>query len=135
MKVGAFEILLFFVCLNLSCYILVEMEALPYYIEGIETTTSIETMTINKILGSIAIVIAGTFVGVLFNAVTQAAAIAMIVATLNYLIEVVEWILFGFPKLLTLFGVPSIIYTVLATLLGLVWFWFLIGIVAQRYME
>ena len=135
MKIGAFEILLFFVCLNLSFYLLDYMEFLPYSVEAVETPSSINALIVERLGGSIAIIIGGVLAGLLVSAIIQGAAIALVIAALNLLIPVFDWIVLGFPKFLTKIGVPEPIYLALSVLIGLVWVWFLIGIVAQRYME
>lgn len=135
MKIGAFEILLFFICLNLSCFILNEMEALPYYIEPVETVESINAQFVTTIGGAIAIIGGGVFAGLLIGAIVQAAAIALVIAALSFLVPLFDWIIMGFPKMLIALGVPEPIYLALGVLVGVTWVWFLIGIVAQRYME
>jgi len=135
MRTGAFEILIFFICLNLGVGILHEMDALPYSIEAIETPQSIEDRIITNLGGSIAILIGGIFTGLLLNALAQGAAIALVIAALNMLVPLFDWLILGFPKLLISFGVPEIIYYPIVILVGVTWVWFLIGIVAQRYME
>jgi len=135
LKVGAFEILLFFVCLNLSFYIIDYMDFLPYSIQATETPTSINAQITGRIGSSIAIMIGGVLCGLLVSALIQGAAIALVLAALNLLFPIFEWIFLGFPKFLTKIGVPEPIYLALSVLIGLVWVWFLVGIVAQRYME
>lgn len=142
MRVGAFEILLFFICINMSIGILNGMNILStpagdeaYRIEPTETTASIESTLVSNLAGSITIAIGAMFAGVLFNAVTQGAVIALILFTLNLLLPIFTWLFGGLPDLLISMGVPDIIYTPLVILVGFVWGWFLLGIVAQRYME
>jgi len=135
MKVGAFEILLFFICLNLACGILHEMEALPFSIEGVETVDSINALFVTRIGGSIAIIAGGVFAGLLLGVLVQAATIAIVIAAISFLFPIFEWLFSGFPNLLLALGVPSIIYYSISVLIGVTWVWFLIGIVAQRYME
>lgn len=135
MRIGAFELLLFFVCMNLGCFILNEMDALPYAIEGVETPDSINDRFVTSIGGSIAIIAGGVLTGLLLNALAQGAVIALIIAALNFLVPVFDWIFLGFPKMLSLMGLPEPIWLAVSVLIGIVWVWFLIGIVAQRYME
>ena len=135
MKIGAFEILLFFICLNLSCFVLNEMDALPVRIEPAETPDSINALFVTNIGSAIAIIGGGVFAGLLLGALVQAAAIALVIATLSFLVPVFDWIFSGFPKMLLLMGLPEPIYLVVGVLVGLTWVWFLIGIVGQRYME
>ena len=46
-----------------------------------------------------------------------------------------DWVFFGVVDLFDAIGVPSVISIVIQILVGTVWVWFLIGLVAQRYME
>ena len=135
MKVNAFGVLFFFICLNLSCYVLNEIEAVPYYMEGVETPESIKDITYTRVLSSISILVGGTLVGILFNTLVYGATIALIICVINLIFPVVDWLILGFPNLLLQMGVPEVIYTVIGTLFAAVWFWFLLGIIAQRYME
>ena len=135
MKVGAFEVLLFFICLNLSCFVLNEMEALPVSIQPTETPASINALFVTNVGGAIAIIGGGVFAGLLLGALVQAAAIALVIAVLSFLVPIFNWIFAGFPKLLLQMGLPEPIYLVITVLVGVVWVWFLIGIVGQRYME
>jgi len=111
------------------------MEALPYYIEPVETVESINAQFVTTIGGAIAIIGGGVFAGLLIGAIVQAAAIALVIAALSFLVPLFDWIIMGFPKMLIALGVPEPIYLALGVLVGVTWVWFLIGIVAQRYME
>ena len=135
MKTGAFEILLFFICLNLACGILHEMEILPVSIEPVETVDSMNALFVVRIGGGVALIAGGVFAGLLLGVLVQAATIAIVIAAINFLFPIFEWIFTGFPNLLLALGVPSIIYLSINVLIGVTWVWFLIGIVAQRYME
>ena len=135
MRIGAFEILLFFICLNLSCYVLHEMDALPESMEALETPESINQQFYYTIGGSIAIISGGILAGLMVSAVIQGATIALIIAALSWLVPILNWIFSGFPRMLMLMGIPLPIWTSIQVLIGVVWVWFLIGIVAQRYME
>lgn len=135
MKIGAFEILLFFVCLNLACFVLHTMEALPYAIEATETPESIVDRFYSSLGGSIAILAGGSLAGVILGSLAYGASIALVIAALNLLFPIFEWIFLGFPKFLQVMGVPEVIYLVVSVVVSITWVWFLIGIVAQRYME
>jgi len=135
MRVGAFEILLFFICLNLSCFILNEMDALPETVQATETPASINDQFLLGIGSSIAIIMGGVIAGMLVSAVIQGAAVALVIAAISWLVPVADWLFLGFPKMLMLMGLPDPIWLSLQVLIGIVWVWFLIGIVAQRYME
>lgn len=135
MKIGAFELLLFFICINLSCYILNTIEVLPDTTLATETPQSINDQFALGIGGSIAIVMGGVIAGMMVSAVIQGAAIALIIAAISWLVPIADWIFLGFPKMLALIGLPEPIWLAIQVLIGLVWVWFLIGIVAQRYME
>lgn len=130
MKIGAFEILLFFVCLNLGCFILNEMDALPYSTQPTETPLSIR-----NVVASVGIISVGVVVGFLVGAIWQGAVIAVIIASLSLVLPIADWVFFGVVDLFDALGVPTVISTVIQILVGTVWVWFLIGLVAQRYME
>lgn len=130
MKIGAFEILLFFICLNLGCYILNEMEALPITIQSTETPLSIR-----NVVASVGIITVGVVVGFLIGAIWQGAVIAIIIASLSLVLPMANWVFFGVVDLFDAIGVPTVISTVIQILVGTVWVWFLIGLIAQRYME
>jgi len=134
-RVGVFEIILFFVCLNLACYFLNEIEAIPYALEGIETPETIMEQTSLQLFSSIAVVISGTFAGFIVGSIVAGASIALVLAAIMYVLPILQWVFFGFPNVLLFMGVPSVITTVIQVLIGVVFFWFLIGLIAQRYME
>lgn len=135
MKLTAFGIIFFFICLNLSFYVINQTELFPYYIPGTETPQSIENMTYLKIISSVAILITGTLVGIFLNVLVQASSIALIIAVLNYLYEPITWVFTGFPLFLSRMGVPLVIYTVVEVIFAFTFFWFLVGIIGQRYTE
>lgn len=134
-RTGAFEILFFFICLNLGCYLIQEFNFLGYSIQAVETPASIEETFLTNLGGSIAIIMGGTIAGLLLNAIAQGAIIALVIAAINMLFPVFNWVVAGFPNLLEAMGVPEPIPLILKVVVGIVWVWFLIGIVAQRYME
>lgn len=135
MKVGAYEILLFFICLNLACFVVNEAQVLPHSIEPVETPESINQQFVIRIGGGLAVISGGVFAGLLIGALVQAATVAIIIAALSFLVPVFDWVFLGFPKMLILLGVPEPIYLVVGVLVGVTWVWFLIGIVGQRYMQ
>ena len=134
-RTGVFEILLFFVCLNLGCYFISSIGAIPFNVEGLETPESIMARFDITLFSSIAILIGGTFAGLLLNSVVQGAVIALAIAAINLVMPLLTWVLFGTPVLLALLGVPPIITTIISVPIAMVFFWFLIGLIAQRYME
>ena len=115
MKVGAFEILLFFICLNLGCFILNEMEALPFTIQSTETPLSIR-----NVVASVGLITVGVVVGFLIGAIWQGAVIAIIIASLSLVLPIANWVFFGVVDLFDALGVPTIISTVIQILVGTV---------------
>jgi len=137
MRVTAYSILLFFVCLNVSLYLLAETEVLPYYQPAYESPSDITT----RLVGSLTILTVGALVAfVVGNWLVGAAALALF--ALNLLVPVFSWIFFGFPNFLTQLasatGDSALVLTVTGSmnaLMAVVWFWFLIGFISQRTME
>ena len=107
MRVGAFEILLFFICLNLSCYVLNEMDVLPETIQTTETPESLNNRFILGIGGSIAIVMGGIVAGLMLSSIIQGATIALVIAAVTWLAPIADWIFLGFPRMIQLMGVPD----------------------------
>lgn len=136
MRIGAFEILFFFICLNLSFYVINETQAIPEHsIEGVETPASIEAMTIDRIVAGGVILVIGTLISIALKQYVLGGTITVILFALELVAPVVDWVLFGFPRFLTIIDVPPVISTALTTIFAVVWFWFLIGLISQRYME
>lgn len=129
------ELILFFVCLNLSFYIINETQVLPRSMEGIETPESITAMTYTPLLASITILIGGLGVTAIFRQYVFGTTLTLILFGLSVLLQPVQWIVAGFPLFLEAIGVPEVIWIVLSTLFSFVFFWFLVGIATQRYME
>lgn len=141
-RLGAYGIILFFICINVSLYMLNEFQVVgdfeqpPY-----ETPTGIQDMLLNVDLSGENLLMGGTIiaVGIIFGFITghlvYGGTIALILFALDLLLPVVRWVLFGFPVFLTQIGVDAVIVTSLNVLMAVVWFWFFLGFVGQRQLE
>lgn len=135
MRGGTYATLLFFVCLNLGFSIVNETQALPYYITPPETPTSIMGISLDRIITGGIILVVGTLISFALGHLLLGGTITIIIFALELLAPVIDWAVFGFPKFLSLIGVPDIISVSLKALFAFIFFWFLVGIVSQRYME
>jgi hypothetical protein len=142
MKVTAFGLLLFFVALNVSLYVINETAILPYYKQSpyeepqgiINRLVHLDLSTSNLAIGGAALtvfIILGWITGHLLFGGT----VAIVLFAMSLLFEPLKWLIFGFPTFLGQMGVPLIVYTPLTALMSVVFFWFLLGFVAQRQLE
>lgn len=137
-NVTAYALLVFFVSLNLSLYLLNETEVLPDYRQSAyeEPAGMIDifgTLTLESLL-----MVAGTSLTVggllaLFTGnLALAGTVGLILMALQMVFRIVRWILFGFPIFLGQLGIPSVIVLTIEVLMAVVWGWFIIGFVGQR---
>lgn len=139
MKVTAYGSVVFFVCLNLSLYLLNETQVLPnYQMSPFEEPTGITSRLIDfditvdeLLLAGIPLAVAGIIFFVTGNFIFGG-TVAIILFALQLLFPVVRWILYGFPIFLGQIGVPIPIVYVIEALLAVVWCWFMIGFIGQR---
>jgi hypothetical protein len=61
--------------------------------------------------------------------------VAIILFAMELFFPIVKWVVFGLPTFLQQMGVSIVIYESITALLALVWFWFILGFVAQRQLE
>ena len=137
MKTTAFAIVMFFVCLNVSLYIIKETQLLPYYVEPYEDPSEFVTRIATSlgILGSGALVAAITR-----NPWTGVVAISAWVGSI--LMPFFNWALFGFANFMgsmaALTENPALVLVVIngvQAMMAVVWFWFLLSMISQRYVE
>lgn len=142
MKLTAFGIILFFVCLNLSLYLINETSVLPSYQQSpYETPEGISGRLVHLDLSTSNLAIGTTLlavfvvIGYITGHLLFGGTVAIILFAFDLLFPVAKWIVFGFPIFLAQMGVPLVVYTTLTALFSVVWFWFLLGLVAQRQLE
>lgn len=143
MRVTAFSIILFFVCLNVALYIVHETQVLPFSQEPYEDPGDFTTTgTISyRLAGSLTLLGVTAMVAILSkNTYIALAGLTIWVADIFF--PVFHWILFGFPEFATRLaaasGSPSQVYvvtTAMNALVAAVWFWFILGFVSGRSME
>lgn len=138
MKVTAYGTLLFFICLNLSLYLLNETSVLPNYEQSpYEEPAEIQSIFLNVSVGNV-LLMAGTsltivaIIKILTGNFIFGGTVGLILFALQALFPAVQWILFGFPIFLGQIGVPFVITTIIQTLMAVVWAWFIIGFIGQR---
>jgi hypothetical protein len=138
MRLTAYTIMLFFVCLNVAFYmmnqtaVLGSMQRSPYSTPADITSMFISfnpngtTLLISGVLISVGIIgwLAGGFV---FGAST-----AILLGLLNLILVPVQWVVGGFPQFLGSIGVDPTIVTGITTLLAVVYFWFFLSFLSQR---
>lgn len=142
MRITAFSLILFFICLNLSIYLINETGALTGvgkspYTNPDEITWLIMGIDISSgdlVLGVVTIGV-GFAVGLLTGQLILGGTLALILFAINLVIPVLKWVLFGFPIFLGQLGVPPAIATTLEALMAVVWFWFFLGFFSQRTVE
>lgn len=137
MRLTAYSIILFFVCLNVSLYLVNELQVIPFGLEPYESPGDITT----RLVGGFAILTVGALIEVIAQNWLFGAA-ALVLFALDYLLPIFHWIFFGFPEFVTMVAAASgnaaLIYTVtgaLNALMAVVWFWFFMGFLTARYME
>ncbi len=138
MRLSAFSIMAFFVCMNLSLYLLNQTSILGSGI-GISPYSSPEDMNfISANLGTQGIVIAGStitaalIIGYFAGNMIVGGTVGLILLALELIFPVVRWMLFGFPLFLADIGVPDMISSVIIVIMSFVWFWFFISLFAER---
>lgn len=139
MRVTAYGTLIFFICINLSLYLLNTTQVLPNYQvspyedpEGITDQLIFIDLSATNVIGGLGIIGVGTIIGFILKRLVLGATLGLIVFTLTLLVPPIQWILFGFPIFLGQLGVHIAIVTIIETLMAVVWFWFLLGFIGQR---
>jgi hypothetical protein len=138
MKLTAFVILMFFVTWNVCLYWINETQVLPVKQSPYESPSGIEGKLISVDLSSGNIVIAGTalVMSVLLGWATGhllfGGTLGILLFGFTILFPVLSWIILGLPRYLQMLGMPLPFYTGIAAILSVLWFWFLMGFLAQR---
>ena len=142
MRLTVYPVILFFVCLNLALFMMNETALLgelsrPPYEEPtaiIENLFYLDLSTNTLIMAGTSLVVS-IIVGFIAGNMIYGGTVAIILFALNLLFPIVRWVLFGFPIFLAQIGVPTVVITVVNVLMSVVWFWFILGIIAQRQLE
>lgn len=142
MRISAFSLILFFICLNLSIYLINANQVLtgvgkspytdPTEISGL--VLGLDITGENLVLGVVTIGV-GFAVGLLTGQLILGGTLALVLFAINLVIPILKWILFGFPIFLGQIGVPPSIVITLEALMSIVWFWFFLGFFSQRTVE
>lgn len=138
MRVTAFSLLLFYVCLNISIYLVAETEVLPYYIPPHESP---ENMLIVTMIGAISFMtVTGIVSSIIGNWLFGAASLT--VWAISYILPIFKWVFWGFPEFLIMIAYttenPALVLTVVTSvnaLMAVVWFGFFMGFVSQRSID
>ena len=142
MRLGAFGIILFFICLNVSLFMLNEAQVVgdfvqPPYEEPDDITgflvftdpTGTTLLTFTMELG------AGVIFGLITGSLIAGGTVALVLAAITMFIPTARWVIFGFPVFLAQMQVPSFIVMTIEVLMAVVWFWFILGFIGQRQLE
>ena len=139
MKVTAYGSLIFFVCLNLSLYLLNTTQVLPNYTQspyeepaGIQDKLIHFDLSATNLLIGVTVLGVGAIIGYITGHLVFGGTIAIVLLALDLIFPVVKWILFGFPIFLGQIGVPLVITVIIQTLMAVIWFWFIMGMIGQR---
>ena len=143
MRTTPFTLILFFVALNVSLFIINETNVItssdvaPPYTdpEGIPNLLISFDLTTETLLTGITIAGVGTLIGLIFGNLVNGGLLALVLFALNMLFPVVRWVVVGFPLFLLELGIHQAIVTGITALMAVVWFWFLLGMLGQRQME
>lgn len=142
MRISAFGLILFFVSLNVSLYLINETAILPSFSQSpYETPQNIQTKLVhldlsaeNLIIGIVAAATSG-LIGLITGHLLFGGTVALIFLALDILFPMIKWVVFGLPEFMRQMGVPEILYVSVTALMSLVWFWFLVGLIVQRPLE
>lgn len=142
MKATPFTLMLFFVCLNLSLFVINESNVLgsgdvyaPY-----ESPTGMLTLfpsiTIEGLLvsGLTSLGVTG-IIGVVTGHLLLGTTVGLLLFALQLVFPLLRWIIAGFPTFLTQIGTPYWIVIPVQVLLSVVWFWFILELLGQRQWE
>lgn len=146
MRLSAFSLILFFVSLNLSLWLINETQVLPAVGQSpYEEPSDIKSYFAYTNISGTSLLLAGiTFtisfvVGKIMGNLIYGTTIAVILIAFELVFPLATWILFGFPAFIRQIGGNSIqiqaVATVLEVLMCVVWFWFILGLVATRDMR
>lgn len=139
MRTSAYAVLLFFVCLNVSLFIISETEVLPQYAEPYETPTDIRI----RLVGSFTVLTVTIILSGIVGQWLVGVAVGLLLWVLDFFIGttgIISWIFLGFPEFIERAAMMSgadltFVYVITGAtnaLMAVVWFWFIMGLVSQR---
>jgi len=137
MKMGVYVLILFFISLNVSLYLMREFEVFgsltfaPYEEPAAIQVLFLKLNVSDLMIGGV-VIGAGTIVGLFTGQLVYAWTLGLILLALNLLLPAVRWVLFGLPEFLSQIGVPAPIILVGDALMAFVWFWFLLNFIGQK---
>ena len=138
MRQVAYNIILFYICLNLACGFIIETELLPgSYIQPASSAEQMPfwgTASSLTTISSIAIPGIGGLIAVLTGHLFFGAAL-LILAALTYLFPIIQWLINGFPVFIANLNVPLPIYAVIQVLVGFVVIVFIIEFMGGRQVS
>ena len=138
MKLEAYDVILFYICLNLACGIIVEGPILPgSYAQPASSAEQMPfwgTVSSLTVISSIAIPGIGGLIAIITGHALFGAAL-LILAALTYLFPILQWIINGFPVFIANMGVPTIIYLPIQVLVGFIFMVFIIEFLGGRQVS
>lgn len=150
MKIGLYSLMLFFICLNLSVYLMNESQLLgDFYIPPYEEPSNILSRLLTLNITGTDLLFGGTTIAVGFivswisGKFIYGGTLALILFAIDLFVPMAKWILFGFPTFLNQIaevetgaaGSLAAISLVIQVLMSLVWFWLILGFIGQRQLE
>lgn len=144
MKLTVYTVLAFYICLNVSLYLVgqfhvfPQMEQPPYV-----TPQAIETKLISSFISA---AIAWGLTAAIVGSLLYGGLAGLLIFALQFFLggdSILYWGLYGLPEFLSqtaaAMGINSVQVGVLTGslvgLFSLIWLWFLLGLVSGRYME
>jgi len=142
MKLTAFGIILFFVCLNVSLYLINETAVLPHWQQSpyeepsgiIGRLIHLDLSAENLLIGIVPLTVSW-ILGWISGHLLFGGTLGIIIFAMDLCFPVIKWVVFGLPIFLSQMGVPLVVYTSMTALMSVVWFWFLLSFIAQRQLE
>jgi hypothetical protein len=143
MRLTPFTLVLFFISINVSLYVINETgvitmqgtETIQPYVSPTEISGILVYVDATSILMAGTALVVGTILSWLTSNIWVGGTLAVILFALDLLFPIVRWILFGFPVFLGQIGVHASIIVSLTALMSAVWFWFVLGFIGQRNLE
>jgi hypothetical protein len=135
MRITAFSIILFFVCLNLSLYVI----NVTQLVGNVGMSPYESPANILSMFSTLIFIGVGTIVGWATGNLIFGGAIALIIGVCSYLFNVVNWVFNGtslfLSKIMGSSPQTDAIIMSLQVLMAVVWFWFILGFISQRQLE
>ena len=141
MKLTPFIALFFFVCVNLSLYLMTETHFMastmnpPYETpESLGGIFHFDLSTGNLLVGG-GILGVGLIMGWITGKLIYGGTVAIILFGLDLVLPIVKWLILGLPIFLGQIGVHPAITLTVGTLLTVIFFWFFLSMLVQRPLE